>query len=103
MSVSIPGGERNPSTVTTGKKATAAGPKPPGGGKPGNRPAGKGPKGRKPIAPVKVNSSRSWGPIALMAGVGALVLAIIGVGVYYVVTSNAGDPWQERAAAIKGI
>ncbi len=105
MSVSIPGGERNPSAVTTGKttsggrpggKATGSGGGKPGGGRPGG-------KGRKPVAPVRVGQGTNWGPIGLIAAVVVLVAGIIGYGVYAVVTSKAGDPWQERAAAIKGI
>ncbi len=114
MSISTQGGnERQPSTVkadrtTSGGKPGGAKPaaKPAGGrpgGAKGGRPAGKGPKGRKPIAPVKVGAGRNWGPIAVVAGVLALVFGIIGTAVWYNATSTAGDPWEERAAAIKGI
>ena len=73
--MSTPGPERVPSTVKVGKtsgqgkpptgpaKSSAA--KKPGG--PSARPGGAkgGGKGRKPVAPVKVSSGRSWGPIAV--------------------------------------
>lgn len=114
MSISTSGGnERQPSTVKV-DKTTGAGKSPPGGAKPaatkatGARPGGKGPqgkgggKGRKPIKPIKVAGSRSWGPIAMAAAVVVVALGIIGFGVYYVVKSDTTS-WEEQAAEISGI
>jgi hypothetical protein len=110
MSMSTPGPERVPSTVKVGKtsgqgkppedkpakKATPA--KKAGAGAKKATPGG---KGRKPVTPVKVNSGRSWGPIALISLVGALALAIIGFGTYAVVRGSRG--WEDKVADIKGV
>ena len=126
--MSTPGGapERVPSTVKVGK-TTGAGKPPegePGGAKPtnaarasgakstgakaagkGSRPqtksGGGGGKGRKPVKAVKMNGGRSWGPIAVIAAVALIAVGIIGWGAYAV--SQGAKPWEERAAAIKGI
>jgi hypothetical protein len=71
----------------------------------GARPAAKATAGkggpRKPIAPVKVNQGRNWGPIALFTVVGVIALGIIGFGGYQVY--QHGKTWEDRAAAIPGI
>jgi hypothetical protein len=104
MSISSQGGDqqRDPSVVTTGKKATA-GAKPAAAGKGPNRPGGKGGngKGRRPVTPVKVNQSRPWGPIALFAAVGLLAVGIIGYGAW--ASFKGARSWQDRAADIAGI
>ena len=104
--MSTPGPERVPSTVQVGK--TSGQGKPPAG-KPGgtgarpagNRPGGKGGKGRKPIAPVKVSGGRNWGPIAVIGAVVLIAVGIIGYGAY--ATMNRPGSWEERAAEIKGV
>ncbi len=100
--MSTPGGDRQPSTV---RATTTSGGKPGGkaGPKPGGpRPGPKGGKGRK-ITPVKVQQTRNWGPIAVAGAVVLVAGLIIGFAAWSVATSNAGDPWEERAAAIPGI
>jgi Protein of unknown function (DUF3105) len=75
----------------------------PGGAKPA---AGKGPKGgRKPVKPVQVAGTRNWGPIVVVGVVVLVALGIIGWGVFAVVKNknDASTPWEQRAAAIKGI
>jgi hypothetical protein len=62
--------------------------------------SGKG-GGRRPITPVKVNTSRSWGPILLFAAVGLLALGIIGYGAWAVY--DGGRSWEDRADSIDGI
>ncbi|GAB1694143.1 DUF3105 domain-containing protein [Krasilnikovia sp. M28-CT-15] len=107
MSMSTPGPERNPSSVKVDKtsgqgKPPANGAKPsprPGGAKPGG--AKSGGKGRKTVAPVKVNSGRSWGPIAVVGAVIVIALGIIGFGVY--ATVQGSKAWEDKAADIKGI
>ncbi|MEU7901748.1 DUF3105 domain-containing protein [Actinoplanes sp. NPDC049118] len=103
MSMSTPGPERVPSTVKVDK--TSGQGKPPAqkstGSKPGNRPQGKGGKGRKSVTPVKVSGSRNWGPIALAGVVVLVAVGIIGYGVYASVKGS--EPWQDKAAAIKDI
>jgi hypothetical protein len=103
MSMSTPGPERVPSTVKVDK--TSGQGKPPaqktGGTKPGNRTPAKGGKGRKPVTPVKVSGSRNWGPIAVAGVVVLLAGGIIGYGVWASVKGS--EPWQDKAAAIKGI
>lgn len=108
MSISTPDGNQHRSPVVSSAKQPAAAARPAAGGKPGNRPAsGKtggrpGGKGRrKPIAPVKVNQGRPWGPIALFAAVGLLAVGIIGYGAYAV--SQGAKSWEEAAADIPGI
>jgi hypothetical protein len=104
--MSTPGPERVPSTVRVDKKSGQG--KPPAGKKTtpakssGSRPggAGKG-KPRKPITPVKVNSGRSWGPIAVVGVVVLIAAGIIGYGVYATVKGSAS--WADKAADIKGI
>ena len=63
--------------------------------------AGKGGGPRRPITPVKVNSGRSWGPIALFGLVGLIALAIIGYGSYAV--WQGARSWEDRANGIDGI
>jgi hypothetical protein len=109
MSMSTPGPERVPSTVKVGK--TSGQGKPPAGGPAkkstpaksgsGKTPPGKGGKGRKPVTPVKVAGSRSWGPIMVMGAVGLVVLAIIGFGVYSVIRGSRS--WEDKVADIKGV
>jgi uncharacterized protein DUF3105 len=108
MSMSTPGPERVPSTVRVDKKSGQG--KPPAGksSRPASRPSGKTPprkapagKGRKPIKPVKVSGGRSWGPIAVVAVVVLIAAGIIGYGVY--ASMKGSEPWNERAADIKGI
>jgi hypothetical protein len=111
MSMSTPGPERVPSTVRVDKKSGQG--KPPAGksarpsSRPASRPAGKTPprkatgKGGKPIKPVKVSGGRSWGPIAVVAAVVLIAAGIIGYGVY--ASMKGSEPWNERAADIKGI
>ena len=109
--MSTPGPERVPSTVKVGK--TSGQGKPPAakstgaksaGGRPGSAP-GKGGKGRKPTAPVKVSGSRNWGPIAVAGVVVLIAVGIIGYGVFASTQSSkeSGTPWAERAAKISGI
>ena len=103
--MSTPGPERVPSTVKVGK-TTGQG-KPPTGAKkasPAAKKAGaakSGGKGRKPVTPVKVSGSRSWGPIMVIGAVAVVALAIIGFGVYSVVKGSRG--WEEKVADIKGV
>src|SRR4051794_20925869 len=107
MSMSTPGPERVPSTVRVDKKSGQG--KPPAGksSRPASRPAGKTPprkatgKGGKPIKPVKVSGGRNWGPIAVVAVVVLIAAGIIGYGVYASVKGT--EPWQDKAADIKGI
>jgi hypothetical protein len=116
MSMSTPGPERVPSTVKVDKTSgqgkppakksaptKAAGTKPggakPGGTKPGAAKGGKG--ARKPITPIKVNSGRAWGPIAVAAVVVLIAAGIIGYGVFASIKGSAS--WQDKAADIKGI
>ena len=103
MSISTPGGapERVPSTVSTGKKpAGGAKPGKPGGARPATgKSGGKGP--RKPIAAVKVNQSRNWGPILVT---GAVILIAVGIIGWAGFASFQGSrPWEDRAADIAGI
>jgi Protein of unknown function (DUF3105) len=72
--------------------AAKARPKGAGGGKGGPR---------RPVAPVKVHTDRSWGPIALFAAVGLLAVGIIGYGAYAV--WNGARSWEDRAGSIDGI
>jgi hypothetical protein len=111
--MSTPGPERIPSTVKVDKSgqgkppaakstpAKTAGSKA-GGTKPG---AGKGPKGRKPITPIKVSGGRSWGPIAVAGVVVLIAVGIIGFGVFSVVKDKqeTSTPWDKRARAISGV
>jgi hypothetical protein len=112
MSMSTPGPERVPSTVKVGKTsgqgkppaaksagAKSAGAKP--GARPGSRPQGKGGKGRKPTAPVKVSGGRNWGPIAVAGVVVLIAVGIIGYGVF--ASMKGTQSWQDRAAGIEGI
>ena len=112
--MSTPGPERVPSTVRVdkksgqgkppaGKSTPRSGGSRPAGGKPGSgKPTG--PKGRKPIKPVKVSGGRSWGPIAVIAAVVLAAVVLIGGPVYFVFRDNqAKGPWQDKAAGIKGI
>jgi hypothetical protein len=106
MSISTQGGEqRRPSVVSTGKK-------PPASGKPAAKSAAKSTPGakagagksggpRRPIAPVKVNQGRNWGPIGLFLAVALIAAGIIGYGAWAVFKSN--QSWQDKAAAIAGI
>src|SRR4051794_30169803 len=101
MSISSQGGDqqRNPSVVTTGKKAVAgAKPADAGKGRPGGKPAGNRPggKGRKPVTPVRVSQGRNWGPIALFAAVGLLAAGIIGYGAWYAI--KGAQSWEDQAA-----
>ena len=95
------------STKSAGAKsagAKSAGPKSVGARPSSSRPAtaagGKG-GGRRPIAPVKVNQGRNWGPIALSAAVGLAALLIIGFGAYQVYQN--GRSWHDRANGISGL
>jgi Protein of unknown function (DUF3105) len=111
MSISTQGGEqRRPSVVSTGKKAPGgkagtSGGKGSTGAKSGaTTGAGKGGGGRgprKPITPVKVNTSRSWGPIALIGAVALLAVGIVGYGAWAVY--QGGRSWQDRANSIDGM
>jgi hypothetical protein len=105
MSMSTPGPERVPSSVKVGK--TSGQGKPPAG-KPTAKKAGStaakkttGGKGRKPVTPVKVSGSRSWGPIMVIGLVALIALGIIGFGVYSVVKGSRG--WEDKVADIKGV
>ncbi|MCP2325160.1 hypothetical protein HDA40_003667 [Hamadaea flava] len=146
MSVSTPGENRQVNVVKSGK-STATGGKPPadddkpsgsksttgtktttsskpgGAAKPGQRPAGAGGKGRRPVTPVKVTQQRSWGPIGLLTAVILVAVAIVGFGAYFIIKDmratsaaeakqkseaelekkEASTPWTQRAAAIQGI
>jgi hypothetical protein len=103
MSITQQGGgeQRRPSVVSTGKKAPA-GAKPAARATQGGR-AGQGKSGgpRKPIAPVKVNQGRNWGPIALVLAVALIAVGIIGYGAYAVFQGSKS--WEDRAASIDGI
>ena len=105
--MSTPGPERVPSTVKVGK--TSGQGKPPAaksagarsaGARPGGAP-GKGGKGRKPTAPVKVSGSRNWGPIAVAGVVVLIAVGIIGYGVF--ASMKGTQSWQDRAAGIEGV
>jgi hypothetical protein len=111
MSMSTPGPERVPSTVKVDK--TSGQGKPPAaksagaksaGARAGTRPGGqqgKGGKGRKPTAPVKVSGGRNWGPIAVA---GVVVLIAVGIIGWAAIASIKGTAsWQDRAAGIDGI
>jgi hypothetical protein len=50
---------------------------------------------------VKVNQSRSWGPIAVIGVVILLAVGIIGGAVFY--SWQGSRPWEQRAADISGI
>jgi hypothetical protein len=107
MSISTQGGgERRPSTVSTGKKATA-GAKPAAKAGSGAKPAAKGGGGkaggppRRPIAPVKVGPGRSWGPIAMIAAVAVIALGIIGYGGWAVY--QGARSFEDRAGDIEGL
>jgi hypothetical protein len=103
--MSTPGPERVPSSVKVGK--TSGQGKPPTGAAKKTSPAAKktggGAKksGRKPVTPVKVSGSRSWGPIALISGVVAFFLVVVGVGVFYVVQGSRS--WEDKVADISGV
>jgi hypothetical protein len=107
MSMSTPGPERIPSTVKVGK--TSGQGKPPTGpakkaGSPAAKKAGAakgGGKGRKPVTPVKVSGSRSWGPIMVIGLVAVVALGIVGFGVYSVVRGSRG--WEDKVADIQGV
>jgi Protein of unknown function (DUF3105) len=116
MSMSTPGPERVPSTVKVDKTsgqgkppagpAKAAGTKSSGAKSSDTKPTGaKGRpgagKGRKQVAPVKVNGARSWGPIAMISGVALVALLIIGFGVFSVV--RGARTWEEKVADIQGV
>jgi hypothetical protein len=121
MSISTPGGspERVPSTVSTDKKppggAKPAAGKPggakpgagkpgagkPGAGKPGAAKSGGGKGPRKPIAAVKVNQSRNWGPIAITGVVLLIAVGIIGWAGF--ASFHGSRSWEERAGEINGI
>lgn len=91
-------------TTPVGRQATggkpATGGRPGAGAKPGAAGKGGG-KGRKPITPVKVAQSRSWGPIALFVAVGVLAVGIVGYGAYAVYKGGRG--WEDRANDISGL
>jgi Protein of unknown function (DUF3105) len=115
MSMSTPGPERVPSTVKVDKTSGQGKPPASGKGKPpakkstptkgaGSKPGGAG-KGRKVITPVKVNSGRSWGPIALVSVVILIAVGIIGWGVFAVAKDKheTSTPWDKRVAKISGV
>lgn len=83
--------------ATGGKSAVGGRP----GAKPGRPGAAGGGKGRKPITPVKVAQSRSWGPIALFVAVGVLTAGILGYGAWAVYKNGRG--WEDRASDIAGL
>lgn len=119
MSISTQGGgERRPDVVRTGKATV--------GGKPGDKSTKKGTpaksdsakagaskaaatkatgaKGggpRRPVAPVKVNSGRSRGPLALFVLVGVVAVGIIGYGGWAVY--QGARSWEDRADSIEGL
>lgn len=105
MSLSTQGGEQpRPNVVTVGGK--------PGGGKaaaktpPTNttKGGGKGGGPRKPIAPIKVNQGRNWGPIALFTAVGLLAAGIVGWGAWAAFKPGGdGYGWKTQASQISGI
>jgi hypothetical protein len=107
MSMSIPGPERNPSSVKVDKTS--------GQGKPPTRPAaakktpakkaGAGGKGRKPVTPVKVSSARNWGPIIVGGLVAVLAIGMIAWAAVAVVGAEhqKSIPWDKRATAINGV
>jgi hypothetical protein len=123
MSISTPstGGSRRPSAKavaggkpttkaaasgkpTTKAAAKSAAAKTTGGtsGKPSSgKPSGGGPGKRPPIAPVKVNRGRNWGPIILFTIVGLVAAGIIGFGVYEVQQNSM--TWTQKAAGISGL
>jgi len=101
-------GAAKPGAAKTGAAKTGAaktGAAKAGAAKAGTRPkgtgGGKGGGPRRPITPVKVNTSRSWGPIALFAAVGLIAVGIIGYGGYAV--WDGARTWQDRAGSIDGI
>src|SRR5262245_30697069 len=101
MSMSTPsGGQKSPGSVKiSGKPAAKPGAKP---STPSGKRGGGGP--RKPIAPVKVNQGRNWGPIVLFAAVGAVAALIIGFALWSLY--RPGGPaynWETRAKSISGI
>jgi hypothetical protein len=66
----------------------------------GSRPGGGG-KGRRPVAPVKVNQGRNWGPIGLFTAVAVIALGIVGFAGWQVY--QHGRSWQSRAGDISGL
>ncbi len=64
---------------------------------------GKGTKGRRPVAPVRVAHSRNWGPIALFVATGLAAVLIIGYGLWPVFRDSVKASWQEQVAAIEGL
>lgn len=84
---------------TGGKSATGG--RPGAGARPGAGKPKAGGKGRKPVTPVKVAQSRSWGPIALFVAVGVLAAAIIGYGAWAVY--QGARSWEDRASDIQGL
>jgi hypothetical protein len=91
----VSGASKASGTRPTGTRSTASRPS-------AGRPVAKGAaKGRKPIAPVKVNQSRNWGPIALFAVVVAVALGIVGYGAWRVY--DASLTVSDRAASIDGV
>lgn len=85
-----------------GNKKDKPGAKTPPKKTPPGRPAGKG-KGRRPVAPVKVNQGINWGPILMFGGAGLVALLIIGFGAFQLIKQANKPSWQEQAAAIDGV
>jgi hypothetical protein len=111
MSMSTPGPDRQPSSVkidkTSGQGKPPAAKKSAGPAKKSS-PAKKtapGGKGRKPITPVKVNGSRSWGPIITVGVVILVAAGIIGWGVVASIKSHneTSTPWTQRIAKVSGV
>jgi hypothetical protein len=60
-------------------------------------------KGRRPVAPVRVNQRRNWGPIILYVLTGLIALGLLGWASYPAIHKALQKPWQQQAAAIPGI
>ena len=80
--------------------------------RPGDKgPAGRGPvrgasggKGRKPSGrPIRVYQARNWAQIGLFVTAAVVALAIVGFGIYALVSRPDPTKWQQRADAIPGI
>jgi hypothetical protein len=74
-----------------------------GQGKPGGLAKSGGGKGRKPMAPIKVNQARNWGPIMMFGGAGLVAVLIIGFAAFALANRPNPAQWRENAAAIPGI
>jgi hypothetical protein len=64
---------------------------------------GGGNRGRRPVAPVKVNQGPNWGPIMMFGGAGLVALLIVGFAAWQAISQANQPGWEERAAGIEGV